>query len=193
MKPTEHDLRAPLAAIEGYCHLLMESAADEIARRRLEGILSSCQIMAHLIANLRLAEDLAAGRIEVAPPGGQIGAILAKVASGFRGAFAAKEAAILVAADDVHLARGAAVVERIGACLLLAALNTSAHDRDVSLRATRAAQEWRIAISAEGFSGTGPGRCLELLDEFAVRLGGRTAVTADGFEVVIPESVLIEG
>lgn len=192
MKPTEHDLRAPLAAIEGYARLLLESISEEKPRNQVEGILSSCRILEHLVANMRLADALAAGRIESVEPGGRLGDILDRVAGGFRRAYEAKRARICASADEIRLNRGAALVERFLANLLLAALNTSFEGRDVGLRATHGSGEFTFSLEAAGLSGRGPGQCLDLIAEVSARLGGRGQNVDGGYRITIPESVLME-
>lgn len=191
MKPTEHDLRAPIAAIEGYARLLLESISEEKSRKQAEGILSSCRILEHLVANMRLADALATGRIESVEPGGMLGDILDRVAGGFRRAYEAKQARICISADEIRLNRGAALVERFLANLLLAALNTSAEGCDVVLRATHASGEFTFSIEVEGLSGRGPGRCLDLMAEVSARLGGQGQSMNGGYRITIPESVLM--
>jgi signal transduction histidine kinase len=187
----EHDLRAPIAAIEGYVRVILGSPDDAKTASRLEGILASCRTMEHIVENLRLSRLLAEGRLEMTEPGADLGALLERTADGLARAFEGKRARLRVLPTEIRIARGADLFERIAASLVLAALNTSSHGAEVSLGASRESASITVFLCAERVAGPGPGNCLDLVAEAARRLGGSAAFTPGRLAISIPESAVV--
>ncbi len=186
---TAHDLRSPLASIEGYARLLSEGRGGELTpkqRRYVEGILASSRILRHILDSLRLADELARGEIEPAEAPGSAGEILSRAAADFARAFAAKGARIEADGGDVFVPRGADLVERAVGPLLLAALTTSEPGCEIRLSARREASEIVVAVEGPGVAGPGTGAGLEVAARLAERLGGRADFQEGHLALILP-------
>lgn len=171
--------------------MVISAPADEKARWRLEGILASCRTLEYLIENMRFATALEEGKFELTGSGGGINAILRRAADGLARAFESKQSRLRVFPDDIHISRGAALIELIAANLLLAALNTSAENADVGIGCLRAGGQIRIFVSGDGVAGPGPGSCVTLVAEAARNLGGSAEIGDGRLVISIPEYALV--
>lgn len=191
MRVTEHDLRTPISAIEGYARLLLREGAEGKTKARLEGILASCRILEHLIETMRLARALEADSFGTTPPGGDLAGILRRAAEGFAPAFELKRASVSVDAEETAISRGAWLAERFSTALLLAALSTSAEGRDVRLVSRRSDGEVRFSAEGEGVADPGPSGGFDLVQAAAHRLGGRFEAGTGRILLALPEAVLV--
>lgn len=184
-----HDLKSPLASIEGYARLLLGGRGGELTvkqRSYVEGILAAARVLTHIIESLHLAEAIAREGVHTDESSGEAREILARVAGDFERAFAAKGARIEAQGHEIDLARGAELLERSVASLLLAALTTSQEKSEVRLTARRAGEDVVVSLEAPGVRGPGPGAGLDLIERIAAELGGRSDFRTGHFEVVFP-------
>ncbi len=187
-----HDLKSPLAAIVGYARLLLRSPDGELSPRQrsyVEGILSACRIESHLLDNMRLAERMASDSVEPGAEGGRMPEILERVSQGMERAFQSKGARIVTEARETDLARGAEVIERVVANLLLAALHTADADSEIALKAEHLDGDIQIVLTAPGATGPGLGGGLELIEAWTRSLGGSCDFAPGRLSVRIPDAV----
>lgn len=188
-----HDLKAPVTAIEGYTQLLLRGSGplDEKQRRFIEGIGASCRVLFILLGNLKLERELEKGVVPRPTEFGELDRILERSARDLERAFAAKKAKVEVRCEPWTLRRGAEVVERTAANLLLSALHTSDEGAAVYLSAEHGAGELALTLSAANASGGGPGRGFDLSARMAGLLGGRSAVEQGRLFIAFPETVFV--
>lgn len=184
-----HDLRSPLASIEGYARLLLDGRGGNLLpkqRSYVEGILASSRIFYHVLDSLRLADEIQSGAVTLNQGSAPAGEILYRTAAGLARAFAAKGALVKTEADGVVIPRSAEVLERAVGMLLLAALTTSAEGSEVHLSAQRAEKEIVVAVEAPGIHGPGLGAGLDVVACLASRLGGRTEFSTGRLALILP-------
>lgn len=189
-----HDLKSPIAAIEGYARLLLHSPAGDLSPRQksyVEGILSACRIQSHLLDNLRLAERLESEPVEPGGEGGRIPEILERVSLGLERAFQAKGARVVTESKETELAQGAEIVEKVVANLLLAALYTADAGSEISLKAEHQDGEIQITLTAPGAAGPGLGGGLALMEAWTHQLGGTCEFAPGRLSVRLPDGVFV--
>lgn len=184
-----HDLRSPLASIEGYARLLLGGRGGDLSPRQrsyIEGILAASRIFHHVLDSLLLADEIHRGDVDADQGSGPVGEILLRTAAGLARAFAAKGAVVQTEANGVFIPRGAAVLARAVGTLLLAALTTSAERSAVRLSSHRTANEVVVAVEAPGIRGPGLGAGLDGVARLAEHLGGRTEFSTGRFALILP-------
>jgi K+-sensing histidine kinase KdpD len=189
-----HDLKSPIAAIEGYARLLLHSAAGDLSPRQrsyVEGILSACRIQSHLLDNMRLAERLENDAVEPSTERGRMPEILERVSRDLERAFQAKGARVVTEAKETELAQGAEIMEKIVANLLLAALYTADAGSEIALKAEHQDGEIQITLAAPGASGPGLGGGLALMETWTRQLGGTCEFAPGRLSVRLPDGVFL--
>lgn len=192
-KALQHDLRSPLAAIQGYARLLLGSPEAELGPRQrsfVESIVAACRVQAHLFENMLLMERLEHDVVAIDETRGHLPEILKRVSAELDRAFRSKGARLIAMADDAAIPRGAAIVECIAANLLLAALRTSDADSEVHIHAEHRDGMLTLRLDAPGTEGPGMGGGLALIEELVRRIGGHCRFTAGRLEVIVPETGL---
>lgn len=187
-----HDLKAPLASIDGYINLLTNgpfAVKEEKQRSYLEAALASNAAILYMFEILKFKQRMIDRESYEGLGGGDAGAILEKAATALRRGFRSKKSEVRVEAEKIALYKNAGLVEVAAAALLLSALNTSHSEAEVVLSAKESGERIEVALDAAGAAGPGPIDCFSVVGDLIKEMGGESFEKEDRLGFLLPTSI----
>lgn len=188
-----HDLKSPVAALQGYAQLLRIGAAGPVTEKQssyLDSMSASCWILYYLLENLRVRETMRSEPEMLWEEGGNVRALIERVIARLQRAFEPKSARVIASAPSHPLSRGARLVEIAASALLLTAIHTSVENADIVIEAQARPDDLVLRLRAPGVVGPGPLDVIPAWSEYLTAVGGEARIAPGHIELVIPGAIL---